>query len=418
MKCRYCGRPLTEGMLYCKYCGKEVRIVPDYNPLDDMLAEQVKVSIRGEDSDYLQYDTEQERRRARNTTAQRNTNTQRNASAQRNAAARRNTGRMTNAEREQRRRQAERRKAQKRKKRRKLLIIMFVILLSIIGISILLYQNSYTGIVKKGYKATQNLEYNEAISCFKRAIEKNDKKTDAYEGLSQVYIQQNDLVKAEDLYLNALEKQPDNYALYESCFEFYLATEQEMEIPKLLEDATEKVKENLTDYIVSVPEFSLDAEKVYDDVQQLSLTTSEAEIYYTTDGKNPSLSSTKYKEPIQLDEGENVIKVIAVNEKGIPSATVTQTYVIEFPIVDAPAVSPSTGQYEQSTTIEIKVPDGYDAYYTMNGEDPTTASTKYTGPISMPEGEILFKAILVSESGRTSGITTRNYVLDLPDEEE
>lgn len=45
MKCRYCGRQIPEGMLYCEYCGNEVRIVPDYNPLDEMLAEQVKVSI-------------------------------------------------------------------------------------------------------------------------------------------------------------------------------------------------------------------------------------------------------------------------------------------------------------------------------------------------------------------------------------
>ena len=39
----------------------------------------------------------------------------------------------------------------------------------------------------------------------------------------------------------------------------------------------------------------------------------------------------------------------------------------------------------------------------MDKSDPTTASTKYAGPIDMPEGETIFKAILVNAKGRTSG---------------
>ena len=97
----------------------------------------------------------------------------------------------------------------------------------------------------------------------------------------------------------------------------------------------------------------------------------------------------------------------------MPSQYEEKTYVIELPIEEAPAVSPSTGQYESEMTIEVKVPEGYDAYYTMDGEDPTTASTKYTGPIDMPKGDTLFKAVLVSADGRISGVTTRNYSLEL-----
>ena len=47
MKCRYCGHDIPDGILYCEQCGKEVRIVPDYNPLDDVLAAQIKGSIDG-----------------------------------------------------------------------------------------------------------------------------------------------------------------------------------------------------------------------------------------------------------------------------------------------------------------------------------------------------------------------------------
>ena len=85
---------------------------------------------------------------------------------------------------------------------------------------------------------------------------------------------------------------------------------------------------------------------------------------------------------------------------------------MDLPVVDEPAVSSSTGHYNSAMQIEIKIPEGYAAYYTTNGEDPTTASALYTGPIEMPEGETLFKAVLVNGKGRMSGITTRNYVLE------
>ena len=96
----------------------------------------------------------------------------------------------------------------------------------------------------------------------------------------------------------------------------------------------------------------------------------------------------------------------------MPSAIGKKTYTVEFPVEDAPAVSPSTGQYDEAVPIEVKVPEGYTAYYTTDGTDPTTASTKYTGPIDMPKGETLFKVVLVNGNGRMSGITTRNSMYE------
>ena len=86
---------------------------------------------------------------------------------------------------------------------------------------------------------------------------------------------------------------------------------------------------------------------------------------------------------------------------------------MEFPLEDAPAVTPSTGQYDQPTQIVIQVPEGYTAYYTTDRSDPTEESTKYTGPIDMPEGNTIFKAVLVNGKGRLTGVTTRNYELVL-----
>lgn len=400
MKCRYCGHEIPDGVLYCENCGKEVRIVPDYNPLDDILAQEIVGSINGEPTGLDLSDTE----RLRRTASQRRTT----------GRTLRGTGTMTE-DREARRRQAQRRKAQLRKKRRILLAVMFLILAALIGGIVLIYKNSYNGIVSAGNKALERQEYSEASSAFQRAIGKNKERPEAYTGLSRVYLAQNDPDAAESVFLDAIEEQAGNSDLYGACIDFYIDTKQQMEIPGLLDEATDQVREALSEYIIDVPEFSLDAKETYEEVQQLTLTAGKGlTIYYTVDGSDPDTGSTKYTEPIQLDEGETTVTAIAVNKNGIPSMPEAKEYVIELPIEDAPAVSPSTGQYEAATSIEVKVPDGYEAYYTTDGSDPTTASAKYTGPVNMPEGETLFKAVLVSGDGRLSGITTRNYVLELP----
>ncbi len=406
MKCRFCGCEVPEEELYCKNCGREVFAVPEYNPLDDMLTAQIKVGVNsGEDEepDYLDDISDGVRRTP---PSRRNTKNVRNTSS----------GRKT-SDRERRRRQAERRRAALRRKRRRLLTAMVLVIAAVAAACFALYRNSYSGLIHRGYKALDAKEYSAAQDCFEKALAKNEKKPEAYSGLSAVYIRQDQLAAAEELFDRAIEEQPENADIYEAYIEYFLDTDQQMSIPVLLDDAQDSVQEKLSDYIVEEPEYSLDEDEVYDEVCQLELSTDADAIYYTVDGEGPTVKSTKYTEPIQLEEGENVIKAIAVNDKGVPSLTSEKTYVIEFPVEDAPAISPSTGQYESAQQIEIKVPEGYEAYYTTDGSEPTTASTKYTGPIDMPEGETLFKAILVNGGGRTSGVTTRNYMLDIESSE-
>lgn len=471
MRCRYCGYEIPEGELYCTRCGEEVFIVPDYNPLDDMLTAQIKVGVNNEgDTDYLNHNLSDDVRgrtsvrrtgnpqnaAARRNTGSgrrntgpgrsmdprrqtapgrstgsgrsmgsgRNTGTGRNSSSRRNTGTGRNTGSMRNngirqntakrelSERERYRRQMEKKRENQKKKRRYITIVLVILVLAIGAGCYTLYQNSYDGIVNKGYQAIKNQEYSSAESFFNQAIGKNDKKSEAYVGLSQVYIRQDRVDDAVDLFNDTIAKQPDNADIYEAYMEFCVNNDRKTLIPLVLDEAQDSIRKKLSDYIIAVPEFNLDDEEVYDDVQQLELSAGKNTIQYTTDQTDPLQSGKSYDGPIQLEEGENVIRAVALDKRGIPGMSVEKTYVIEFPVEDAPAVSPSTGQYESAHPIEIKVPDGYEAYYTMDGEDPTTASTKYSGPVDMPEGETLFKAILVSGGGRVSGITTRNYMLE------
>ena len=45
MRCTHCNAIIPEGWMRCPRCGKEVQIVPDYNPLDDVLTQEVKGSV-------------------------------------------------------------------------------------------------------------------------------------------------------------------------------------------------------------------------------------------------------------------------------------------------------------------------------------------------------------------------------------
>ena len=400
MKCRYCKAEIPEGELYCKKCGREVQIVPDYNPLEEMLTAQIQLDGNEQESELDQYINQN--RRNNNRTGQ---------TAGRNTGS---TGRML-TEKERRKRQsakAARKKALRRKRRIVLLIMALIVVLAGAGFYVI-YQNSYNGIMKKAQKAAQSKDYTTAEAYYKQAISKNTKKSDAYTGLADVYLLQDKTDEGTTLFEEAVSKQSGNVELYKACMDFYLKSDQNMEIPELLDSVSDSMLEKLSDYVVDEPKFSLEDSMTYDDVQKLLLTADKDTIYYTTDGTDPDLTSTKYtSEGIQISEGETTIKAIAVNKKGVPSSISKKIYTVEFPVEDAPAVSPSTGQYDEAVQIEVKVPEGYTAYYTTDGTDPTTASTKYTGPIDMPKGETLFKVVLVNGKGRMSGITTRNYMYD------
>lgn len=68
MKCRYCKAEIPEGELYCKKCGREVQIVPDYNPLEEMLTAQIQLDGNEQESEFNQYINQ--KRRNNNRTGQ------------------------------------------------------------------------------------------------------------------------------------------------------------------------------------------------------------------------------------------------------------------------------------------------------------------------------------------------------------
>lgn len=131
--------------------------------------------------------------------------------------------------------------------------------------------------MRKGYSALQSGNYEQAESYFNRAIVKDKSRAEAYTGLSEIYIEQNDLDSAESVFLSALETQPTNADLYQAAIDFYVDTEQLDKISPLLADCEdETVLNKVSDYVSAAPTFSLEG-GTYTEVQEVTISSSTGE---------------------------------------------------------------------------------------------------------------------------------------------
>ena len=89
--------------------------------------------------------------------------------------------------RRRRRRAKAERMRRKRRLRRILILGMILFLAAIIGIGVLIYRNTYTGVVNQGKRAEADGNTTKAEDLYLRAIEKNGEKEDAYVSLAKLY---------------------------------------------------------------------------------------------------------------------------------------------------------------------------------------------------------------------------------------
>ena len=136
-----------------------------------------------------------------------------------------------------------------------------------------------------------------------------------------------------------------------------------------------------------------------------------ATIYYTVNGATPTASSTKYTGAITVSKSETV-KAIAIKAEDVSSAVASETYTISAQS-PAPAFSKATGTYTgaQVVTLSDSLADAT-IYYTTNGATPTTASTKYTSPITVSATEKL-SAIAVATGFTESTVATASLTIAL-----
>lgn len=140
----------------------------------------------------------------------------------------------------------------------------------------------------------------------------------------------------------------------------------------------------------------------------LKCATSGAAIYYTTDGKTPTTSSTKYSSAFNLTSTKTV-KAIAV-KSGMTNSTVMSKQ-ITVNKVAAPKISSTISS--NGFNVSISCESGATVYYTTDGTNPTTSSTKYNGGFIV-SSNVTVKAVAVKNGMATSAVAQAALSASVP----
>ena len=167
--------------------------------------------------------------------------------------------------------------------------------------------------------------------------------------------------------------------------------------------------------VVATPTFT-PAEGTYTEAQSVTITcaTEGATIHYTTDGSEPTSSSTTYSSAISVGE-TTTIKAIAVKDGMTDSEVASATYTIseksEPGTVATPTFSPEGGTYSDPQMVSINSEtSGATIYYTTDGNDPTTESATFSSEITVTETTTI-KAIAVKEGMTDSSVASVTYTI-------
>jgi alpha-tubulin suppressor-like RCC1 family protein len=112
----------------------------------------------------------------------------------------------------------------------------------------------------------------------------------------------------------------------------------------------------------------------------MSSAVSGATVRYTTDGTDPTPSSTAYASPITVD-ASTTVKAIAFRSGWTNSSATTRSYTLK---VVAPTFTPSGGGFgsAQSVVMATTTPSAT-IRYTTNGTEPTASSPVYSTAVSV-----------------------------------
>ena len=161
---------------------------------------------------------------------------------------------------------------------------------------------------------------------------------------------------------------------------------------------------------VETPEFSVASGAVNSGTEvTITCATEGAKIYYTTDGTEPTASSTEYTAAISVTTAVT-LKAIAVKSGMNNSAVASASYTIKGTVA-TPEFSVASGEVDSGTSVTITcATEDAKIYYTTDGTEPTASSTEYTAAISITEA-VTLKAIAVKDGMNDSAVASASYTI-------
>ena len=136
---------------------------------------------------------------------------------------------------------------------------------------------------------------------------------------------------------------------------------------------------------------------------EISCATDDADIYYTTDGTEPTEDSEPYSEAFDITE-TTTVKAIAVNEAGASNvATAVYTRVAATPVIYF-----ENATFEESVAVTITAGEGTTAYYTLNGKTPNEDSDECPETLTL-KADATLQVIAYDEDGYASPVVKQAF---------
>ncbi|MCM1258933.1 MAG: chitobiase/beta-hexosaminidase C-terminal domain-containing protein [Roseburia sp.] len=290
MICSKCGAQIPKGKIYCNVCGADVQLVPDYNFLeDDMLSDIVSRGVNGTEENADQTESKEE-----------------------------DNNRKTNY---------------------KYVFIWGALLLLVAASAIALacvhdqikrqQDNSYDYQYSLGEEYQDMEEPGNAIYYFQRAWDLLPEDTNAPYKIVDIYLAQGKENEAVSVINQVVEIHGYDKESCQKLIDIYDGQGNYQKIRELCEEVRGSVLLDLfEDYLVEQPSFSR-ISGTYTDDQKIELISSKGyEIYYTTDGSDPTVSGVLYRGELNLKNGTSLVQAATKSPKGIYSEVVKAMYTI------------------------------------------------------------------------------------------
>lgn len=374
MKCVKCGAELKQGCLYCSVCGHESQILPDYSVLED---------------DYLRSLLKEETK--------------------------------PKAEEEKQGTLPEK-KQKKKEKTSHLLLIVFSCLLLVgigIGIGVKLYvdeqnANSYDYQMEMAEKESAAGNYDEALDYYNAALDIKPGDLEARAAMADIYLGQQNYDSAMILLIEIIKADATDKEAYEKLISIYEEKADYDSILALADEVTDpEILGLFQPYLVTPPVVSPLGGTYEGELVVGFFSMKGYDIYYTLDGTTPDkLNGILYRgNELKFSKaGEYQLKAVCVNDKGIYSELVEETYQVREKAPALPTLTPDGGEIWGETYVTITAEPDCSIYYTWDGTDPTEQSAKYMEPIYVPEGENVLSVLVVNDrNGLKSDIYRSSY---------
>ena len=140
-------------------------------------------------------------------------------------------------------------------------------------------------------------------------------------------------------------------------------------------------------------------------VVTLKSTAPMAEIFYTTDGSEPTEQSTLYTEPFEITAEGVTVKAVVRGEGYLLSEAAEQEIFIK-----SQAAMPTISVDGSTVTITTNVADGI-IYYNYNGSNETAKSAQYTDPITLTRSRTIY-AFVTAEGFINSELASQEVTVE------